>query len=154
MENVWFLLGCNFKNNRHLKNILKVIGIMYCAIFVKNVFQLVLGYFSNSPNDIKLYKLYNLSQSNYSYGFLIQLIVIYDFILFAISVYFPIYLILYLLINSGGNKIGLQISYMLIMYLVVNYFFNNGNCDILFVIITIVIGLLNWFLFKKWVNEK
>ncbi|CAA7387172.1 hypothetical protein CHRY9393_01479 [Chryseobacterium fistulae] len=127
---------------------------MYCAIFVKNVFQLVLGYFSNSSNDIKLYKLYNLSQSNYSYGFLIQLIVIYDFILLAISVYFPIYLILYLLINNVGNKIGLQISYILILYLVVNYFFNNGNWDILFVIITIIIGLLNWFLFKKWVNEK
>lgn len=116
--------------------------------------QLIFGYISNSPNDIKLYKLYNLHQSNYSYSFLLQLIFIYDFILLAISVYFPTYIILYFLINNWGNKLWLQLSYIVILYLIINYFFNSGNIDVLFLTIVITIGFFNWFLFKKWINEK
>ena len=127
---------------------------MYCGIFIKNMLQLIFGYISNSPNDIKLYKLYNLHQSNYSYSFLLQLIFIYDFILLAISVYFPTYIILYFLINNWGNKLWLQLSYIVILYLIINYFFNSGNIDVLFLTIVITIGFFNWFLFKKWINEK
>ena len=139
---------------KHLNNLVKVIFIMYCGIFIKNMLQLIFGYISNSPNDIKLYKLYNLHQSNYSYSFLLQLIFIYDFILLAISVYFPTYIILYFLINNWGNKLWLQLSYIVILYLIINYFFNSGNIDVLFLTIVITIGFFNWFLFKKWINEK
>lgn len=76
-----------------LNNIPKLIGIMYCGIIVKNVFQLILGYLSNAENDIKLYRLYNLQESSYSYGFLFQLIFIYDFLFLAVAFYFPIYII-------------------------------------------------------------
>lgn len=135
-----------------LKNIPKLIGIMYCAIIVKNVFQLIFGYFSNSESDIKIYKLYNLQASNYSYNFLIQLIFIYDFILLAFTVYIFLYLILYLTIEAFGNKLWLQILYIFIIYIITIIIFNQGGFNNLFIIITILLGGVNWFLFKKYIK--
>lgn len=133
-----------------LNNIFKLIVIMYFGILSKNTLQLILGYLSNSESDIKLYKLYNLQDSNYSYGFLLRLIFIYDFLFLAIIFYLPLYLILYLFITAFGNKIWLQIFYPVAIYLLVIYFLGISSFNYLFIFITILVGLLNWCLFKKW----
>jgi hypothetical protein len=124
---------------------------MYIAIIVKNILQLVFGYLSNSERDIKLYKLYNLQDSNYTYAFLIQLVFIYDFFL-AVSMYLPLYLILFLIVKTYGNKFWFQIFYILGIYLLTVCFFDNGNFNYLFMIITILLGIQNWYLFKKWIK--
>ncbi len=133
-----------------LNNIFKLIVIMYFGILSKNTLQLILGYLSNSESDIKLYKLYNLQESNYSYGFLLRLIFIYDFLFLAIIFYLPLYVILYLFITAFGNKVWLQIFYPVAIYLLVIYFLGISSFNYLFIFITILIGLLNWCLFKKW----
>lgn len=133
-----------------LNNIFKLIVIMYFGILSKNTLQLILGYLSNSESDIKLYKLYNLQDSNYSYGFLLRLIFIYDFLFLAIIFYLPLYLILYLFITAFGNKVWLQIFYPVAIYLLVIYFLGISSFNYLFIFITILVGLLNWCLFKKW----
>ncbi len=125
---------------------------MYIAIIVKNIFQLVFGYLSNSESDIKIYKLYNLQDSNYSCVFLIQLIFIYDFLFLAVSIYLPAYMILFLIIKVYGNKFWIQILYILGIYMLTIYFFDHGNFNILFIITAILIGALNWYLFKRWIK--
>ncbi len=135
-----------------LNNFLKLVGIMYIAIIVKNVFQFIFGYLSNSESDIKLYKLYNLQDSNYSYGFLIQLIFIYDFLFLAVSIYLPAYMILFFFVKIYGNKFWFHILYIMGLYTITIYFFDNGNLNILFIIITILMGTLNWYLFKQWIK--
>lgn len=137
---------------KSLNNLLKLVGIMYIAIIVKNIFQLVFGYLSNSESDIKIYKLYNLQDSNYSYVFLIQLIFIYDFLFLAVSIYLPAYMILFLIIKVYGNKFWIQILYILGIYMLTIYFFDHGNFNILFIITAILIGALNWYLFKRWIK--
>lgn len=137
---------------KRLNNIFKLTVIMYFGILSKNILQLILGYLSDSESDIKLYKLYNLQESNYSYGFLLQLIFIYDFLFLAVIFYLPLYLILYLIIIRYGNKVWLHIFYPVAIYLLVIYFFSRSNFNDLFIFITILVGLLNWYLFKKWLK--
>jgi len=125
---------------------------MYFGILSKNILQLILGYLSNSESDIKLYKLYNLQESNYSCGFLLQLIFIYDFLFLAVIFYLPLYLILYLIITGFGNKVWLQIFYPVAIYLLVIYFLDRGSFNYLFIFITILVGSLNWYSFKKYIK--
>lgn len=125
---------------------------MYCAIFIKNIFQLLFGYLSGAENDIKLYKLYNLQDSSYSYNFLIQLILIYDFLLLVIPLYLPIYVILFLIVKVYGNNLWFQVLYVLGIYIVAVCFFDSGKFNILFIIIIVLIGLFNWYAFKNWIR--
>ncbi|PWN58582.1 hypothetical protein C1634_021205 [Chryseobacterium viscerum] len=135
-----------------LNNIPKLIAIMYLSIATKNILQLIFGYLFNSENDIKLYKLYNLHESSYSYNFLFQLIFIYDFLFLGVILYLPLYLILYLIITKFGNKIWLQVLYTVTIYLLAIYLFDKNNVSYLFILITTLIGLLNWYSFKKWIR--
>ena len=112
---------------------------MYCAIFIKNIFQLLFGYLSGAENDIKLYKLYNLQDSSYSYNFLIQLILIYDFLLLVIPLYLPIYVILFLIVKVYGNNLWFQVLYVLGIYIVAVCFFDSGKFNILFIIVSLPI---------------
>ncbi len=125
---------------------------MYIAIIFKNILQLVFGYLSNSESDIKLYKLYNLQDSIYSYTFLFQLIFIYDLLFLVVVLYLPLYLILFLIVKVYGNKFWLQILYVVGLYILTIYFLDNGNFNTLFIVITVLIGMLNWYLFKRWIN--
>ncbi|TQM19078.1 hypothetical protein FB551_3473 [Chryseobacterium aquifrigidense] len=125
---------------------------MYFGIIAKNLMQLILGYLFNSESDIKLYKLYNLQESNYSYNFLLQLIFIYDFLFLPIIFYLPLYLILYLIITRFGNKFWLHIFYPVTIYLLTIHFLGKSHFNYLFIFITILIGLLNWYSFKKWIK--
>ena len=64
-------------------NVFKLIGIMYISISLKNILQIFLGYLS-IENDIKIYKIYNIKNTVYSLEYIFQLIIIYDYFIFAI----------------------------------------------------------------------
>lgn len=134
-------------------NILKLIGIMYIAIGLKNILQLLLGTLFNSEHDAKVYKLINLdmrSTLNTKLG-LIELMLMYDFIVFVFIAYLWIYLILYLIINLTGNRFWFQLLYPVIVYFT-TILFIEFNPNILFILITLILGFTNWWLFKKWIK--
>lgn len=134
-------------------NILKLIGIMYISIGLKNILQLLLGTLFNSEHDAKVYKLINLdmrSTLSTKLG-LIELMLIYDFIVFVFIAYLWIYLILYLVVNLIGNKLWFQLLCPVTFYFT-TILFIEFNPNILFILITLILGFSNWWLFKKWIK--
>ena len=132
-------------------NVFKLIGIMYISISLKNILQIFLGYLS-IENDIKIYKIYNIKNTVYSLEYIFQLIIIYDYFIFAIIAYFWVFIILFFLTKKIGNKLWIHISYSLSIYLLAITYYDPFHYNILFIFITIFLGYVNWWLFKKWIN--
>ena len=132
-------------------NVFKLIGIMYISISLKNILQIFLGYLS-IENDIKIYKIYNIKNTVYSLEYIFQLIIIYDYFIFAIIAYFWVFIILFFLTKKIGNKLWIHISYSLSIYLLAITYYDTFHYNILFIFITIFLGYVNWWLFKKWIK--
>ena len=132
----------------------KLIGIMYISIGLKNILQIIFGTIFNTDHDIKIYKLINLKRESSLEGInlLFQVILGYDFFIFVIVAYLWVYLFLYLMVSLIGNKLWLQISYPIIIYLITILFFDHFHPNILFIVITVVLGFSNWWMFKKWIK--
>jgi hypothetical protein len=135
-------------------NMFKLIGIMYISIGLKNILQIIFGTIFNTDHDIKIYKLINLKRESSLEGInlLFQVILGYDFFIFVIVAYLWVYLFLYLMVSLIGNKLWLQISYPIIIYLITILFFDHFHPNILFIVITVVLGFSNWWMFKKWIK--
>lgn len=135
-------------------NMFKLIGIMYISISLKNFLQLILGTLLNFEHDAKAYKLLNLGMrsSFESKVGLIQLMLIYDFIIFVLIAYLWIFLLLYVLVVIFGNKLWLHISYAVLVYLITILFFDHFHPNALFVLITIFLGYTNWWMFERWIK--
>lgn len=133
---------------------LKLIGIMYISITLKNVLQVLLGTLSNYSEVPQVYRLVNLekeiSWSN-KLG-LLEVLSIYDYILFASFAYSMIYLVLYLISSLIGNKLWFQIAYTVIIYLLTIFYFDHFKVSFLFIIIALFLGYANWWMFKKWIK--
>ena len=132
-------------------NVFKLIEIMYISISLKNILQIFLGYLS-IENDIKIYKIYNIKNTVYSLEYIFQLIIIYDYFIFAIIAYFWVFIILFFLIKKIGNKLWIHISYSLSIYLLAITYYDPFHYNILFILIAIFLGYVNWWLFKKWIK--
>ena len=132
-------------------NVFKLIGIMYISISLKNILQIFLGHLS-IENDIKIYKIYNIKNTVYSLEYIFQLIIIYDYFIFAIIAYFWVFIILFFLTKKIGNKLWIHISYSLSIYLLAITYYDPFHYNILFIFITIFLGYVNWWLFKKWIK--
>ncbi len=124
---------------------------MYISISLKNILQIFLGYLS-IENDIKIYKIYNIKNTVYSLEYIFQLIIIYDYFIFAIIAYFWVFIILFFLTKKIGNKLWIHISYSLSIYLLAITYYDPFHYNILFIFITIFLGYVNWWLFKKWIK--
>lgn len=137
---------------RSLNNILKLVGIMYCAIIIKNVLQLVFGYLFTSTTDIKFYKIYNIQQSIYSLDTVIILMILYECCIYAL-IYFAVFLILYFITLNYGNKLLIHIIYLVIIYclIILTVGIVKEEFNIFYLLIMIILGTLNWWLFKKWI---
>ena len=135
-----------------LKNVFKLIGIMYISIGLKNILQILFGTLFSSETDIKVYKIYSFVESVYSIDFIIKLILLYDFFIFVVLAYFWIYLLLYFIIAKFNNKLWLHISFTFIVFILIITYFDPFHYNILFYIITVILGYLNWWLFKKWLK--
>ena len=127
---------------------------MYISISLKNILQFLLGTIFNAGHDAKVYKLINLNmRSTFDTKLgLIELILMYDFIIFTSIAYLWIYTFLYFIVNLIGNKLWFQIIYAIIVYLVTILFFDHFHPNILFIFIFIFLGYANWWMFKKWIK--
>jgi hypothetical protein len=90
-----------------------------------------------SPNEIKLYV----------YGF-----ILYEVIIFGLCFYLWIYVALFFIIKKWGNKIPAQILYMVLIYIFSVQIFNSNKVEFYSTFIVILLGLLNWWMFKKWIK--
>jgi len=130
----------------HLKNILKLIGIIYIFLVIKNILQIFFGLFTTFT-DIEMYTIYNIHDSAYS----LAIIIFYDFFAFVVMIYIWIFLFLYLLILEYKNKIWIQILYSVAIYLLAIFIFNRGEINDWFIIISVILGISNWWMFEKWI---
>ena len=139
-----------------IKNFFILIVIMYISITVKNVLQFALGTSFNYSEVAKPYRLINLNkQPNFELKKnMIELVFLYDYILFALAAYLWIFLILYIIVTVKGNKLWIQISYTMIIYFIIVTYFDPFHYNIFFILITMLLGFINYFLFKKWIKYK
>ncbi|PIF45736.1 hypothetical protein CLU96_2747 [Chryseobacterium sp. 52] len=122
---------------------------MYIFILFKNALQLIFGYLFTSATDIKFYKIYNIEESIYPIEFVIILMLLYECLIYGF-IYFGIFLILYFFVLTYGNKLFIHIIYLIVMYCLI--VFGVDEFNIFFLLIMIISGILNWWLFKKWMN--
>lgn len=130
----------------HLKNTVKLTGIMYIFLIVKNIFQILFGLLT-SYTEVEPYTIYNIKQSTFS----LANIIFYDFFAFVMMIYLWAFLLLYLIILEYKNKMWIHMLYSVIIYLLAIFTFNKGEINDFFIFISILLGILNWYLFKKWI---
>ena len=135
-------------------NLLKLIGIMYISISLKNLLQIFFGTIIKFDGVTKPYRLININNRSNLEAKInhLKLIFLYDYILFAFIFYLWIFVILLFLIKKFGNKLWIQISYSLSIYLLAITYYDPFHYNILFILIAIFLGYANWWLFKKWIN--
>ena len=135
-------------------NIFKLIGVMYVSISLKNLLQILIGTLTNYSEVAQVYRLVNL-QKETSFENVIRLfyiLLVYDYLIFTVLFYFWIFVILFFLTKKFGNKLWIQISYSLSIYLLAITYYDPFHYNILFILIAIFLGYANWWLFKKWIN--
>lgn len=137
-----------------ISDLFKVFCIMYINLFIKNVLQIILGYIFTSDTNIKVYRLYNISETIYDFFYIILLILVYDFLIFVKLFYSLIFLILYIIIRIFGNKLWIHVLYSLSIYIIAITFFDPYNYNIFFILIVMLLAYVNYFLFDKWVKLK
>ena len=127
---------------------------MYVSISLKNLLQILIGTLTNYSEVAQVYRLVNL-QKETSFENVIRLfyiLLVYDYLIFTVLFYFCIFVILFFLTKKFGNKLWIQISYSLSIYLLAITYYDPFHYNILFILIAIFLGYANWWLFKKWIN--
>ena len=127
---------------------------MYVSISLKNLLQILIGTLTNYSEVAQVYRLVNL-QKETSFENVIRLfyiLLVYDYLIFTVLFYFWIFVILFFLTKKFGNKLWIQISYSLSIYLLAITYYDPFHYNILFILIAIFLGYANWWLFKKWIN--
>ncbi|VFB02561.1 Uncharacterised protein [Chryseobacterium taihuense] len=134
------------------KDGLKLIVIMYIFILSKILLQLVFGYVFSIETDIKFYKIFNIQKSVYTIDYVLFLTILYECIIFVIA-YFLFFLILYFIVVNYGNKLWLHSIYFSSIYVIIIFAINYRMDDfnIFYLSMMFILGVLNWYLFKKWI---
>lgn len=131
-------------------NFLKLILIASITILSKVFLQIVLGTILNlklMPYDaLKLYNGTGMIFSDILYFLFIEFI--YYFVLY----YLWLYIILYFIVLKLRNKISIQLFYWLLMYNFAVLFFNDEIVNFYSIIVVLILGTLNWWMFKKWIK--
>lgn len=137
---------------KFFKDGLKLIVIMYIFILSKILLQLVFGYVFSIETDIKFYKIFNIQKSVYTIDYVLFLTILYECIIFVIA-YFLFFLILYFIVVNYGNKLWLHSIYFSSIYVIIIFAINYRMDDfnIFYLSMMFILGVLNWYLFKKWI---
>lgn len=137
---------------KFFKDGLKLIAIMYIFILSKILLQLVFGYVFSIETDIKFYKIYNIQKSIYTVDYVLLLAILYECIIFVIA-YFLFFSILYFIVVKYGNKLWIHSIYFSSIYIIIIFTINNRMADfnIFYLSMMFILGILNWYLFKKWI---
>lgn len=139
---------------KFILNIIKLIGVMYISITLKNILQIFFGTLTNYSEVAQIYRLVNL-QKETSYENVVRLLYIlfaYDYLIFGVLFYFWFFIILYFLIKKFGNKLSIHIFYILFIYFTIITYFDPFHYNVLFILTSICLGYANWWMFKKWIN--
>lgn len=139
-----------------IQNFFKLIGIMYISISLKNLLQITFGTLTGYSGVTKPYRLINLNDRSNLEAKLIhlKLIFLYDYILFALFFYFWIFAFLLLCIRHYGNRLKIHILYFLIVYLLVITSIDPFHYNFLFILIMLIVGYANWWMFRRWIKFK
>lgn len=137
-----------------IDNLPKIFSITLIFITAKSIFQFIFGTLINAPihpfDSLNIINGTSYSMDHFISYFYYYLL--YEIIIFGTVFYFWMFVLLFFLIKKFGNKISLQILYLLIIYIFAVQIFNNEKVDIYPVLIVILLGLLNWWMFKKWIK--
>ncbi|CAA7197521.1 hypothetical protein CHRY9293_03586 [Chryseobacterium potabilaquae] len=140
---------------RFTENFYKLLLIVYVFIFSKNILQIFFGIITTSSNkqydSLILINPFNFSNSTFI--FYLLYFILYELVILGTSIYLPLYILLFFIVRRLGNKISIHILYLLILYCMAIWLF-NVEMDPFCILVIGILGFLNWFLFKKWVNEK
>ncbi|RMZ58474.1 hypothetical protein D1632_12730 [Chryseobacterium nematophagum] len=137
------------------ENFYKLLLIVYVFIFSKNILQIFFGIITTSPNKQydSLILINPLNFSNSTFIFYLLYFILYELVILGTGIYLPLYILLFFIVRRLGNKISIHILYLLILYCMAIWLF-NVEMDPFCILVIGILGFLNWFLFKKWVNEK
>ncbi|RNA62670.1 hypothetical protein D1631_12365 [Chryseobacterium nematophagum] len=140
---------------RFTEKFYKLLLIVYVFIFSKNILQIFFGIITTSPNKQydSLILINPLNFSNSTFIFYLLYFILYELVILGTSIYLPLYILLFFIVRRLGNKISIHILYLLILYCMAIWLF-NVEMDPFCILVIGILGFLNWFLFKKWVNEK
>jgi hypothetical protein len=134
-------------------NIHKLLLTTIVFVFIKNILQIFFGLITSSHN--KQYdSLILINPSNFTGStlkFYLIYFFLYELLIIGISAYFLIYICLFFTIKRFGNKISLQILYLLFLYNIAILFF-NVEINFFCIVIVLALGLMNWYVFKKFIN--
>lgn len=123
-------------------------------IVVKNLLQIFFGIIVDSPakpfDTLNIINVLNFTKD--SFEVYILYFFLYEIITFGGVFYLWMYVLLFFIISKFGNKIALQILYILLVYNFAVLIFNDEKVNFYSIFIVIILGILNWFLFKKIVN--
>lgn len=127
---------------------------MYISISLKNALQTFFGTITNYSEVAQVYRLVNLKKET-SFENVIRLfyiLMVYDYLIFTVIFYFWIFLILFFLTKKFGNKLWIQISYSLFIYLLAVTYYDPFHYNVIFLAISAILGYANWWMFKNWIK--
>lgn len=138
---------------KFVENLPKIILATIFFVFIKNILQIFFGVISNSPNkqydSLILINPLNFTGSTLKFYFFYFLL--YEIVIIGASAYLFLYISLFLIVKKWGNQLFLQISYLFLIYILAITFFNTP-INLLCVLIVIILGISNWYTFKKYIK--
>lgn len=139
----------NFTNNLH-----KIFLITIIFIFIKNILQIFFGVVSNSPSrPFDVLNIINIFKYTKE-GLMIYIIYffLYEIIIFGVTFYIWMFLLLFVLIQKFVNRLSIQILYLLLIYNFAIQIFNDNKVEFYSILTVILLGFSNWWMFKKWIK--
>lgn len=127
----------------------KLIGVTYIFICLKTVFQILFATVFITDGYLKFYSL--REENIYSFKYILWFTILYDFFILSLF-HIAIFLLLYYIVKIFGNKIWIQVFYISLIYSSAMFIKEHGTFHIEYVIIPILLGLANWWMFKKWIK--
>jgi len=138
---------------RFYSTFLNLLQITFLFILLKIFLQFFLGtIFESPPFPYNSLSIFNLKYIIFEDGFInyIILIVYYEFLLFFCAYYFWIFTVLFFIIlKAKKNLIITHTIYLLCIYLIACYVFNNQKIEFIGILTTIILSTFNWYLFHK-----
>ncbi len=132
-------------------NYIQLVFIAVIAILIKVFLQVFLGTILNVPRKpIQALELFNGEKADISYY--IYPLFVYEFFFHFFSFYIWIYLLLFFIVSKFGNNLLIQLGYCLVIYFLYINFLTTDKIELFFSIILLIIGLVNWWMFKKWIR--
>lgn len=131
------------------QNLYKLIGVTYISICLINALQILFATVFITDGYLKFYSL--REENAYSLKIILFYILLYEFFILFLF-YFVIYLVLYYIIKIFGNRIWIPIVYIAVIYSSVMFVKEHGDFHIEYVIIPVLLGVANWWMFKKWLK--